>query len=331
MAVKKNIIKILLLIDFILLVLAYLNCISLWNKAGLPEEYKSNINSFSFDVRHLNNGEQIIEFDGKVADKSGLVDFYIMRNKINDTVKIKSTLNHKIIERNAVLPEHFKKTDLIILIIVTLLYFFTGIFILIKYSSSNFAFIIHMVTVCTGVMVIYDWGDLLTYGKIINFIILAIYEIGIFMVPTLFLHFSFNYPISKSKVKLVVLVPFYFTSIVCIIISILNLAGIIFYDIDVAQTYFLPFHTYIADIFLVIGLILTVAKLEHSALTIPDALARKQIYWALLGISFGPLVYVFLRLIPRLLLGYELVSEAFMDFTIIVAPIMFLISVTRKK
>ena len=341
MAVKKNIIKILLFIDFILLLLGYLNCITLWNKAGLPEEYKANINSFSFDVRHINNGERIIEFDGKVIDKSGLVDFYLMQHKINDTVKIKSILNNKLIERNVLLPEHFKKTDLIILIIVTLLYFFTGIFILIKYSSSNFGFIIHMVTVCTGIMVIYDWGDLLTYGNIINYIILTLFEMSIFMMPTLFLHFSFNYPsfphssagfrISVSKVKLVVLVPFYFTSFVCIIINIINLTRIIFFKTDITQTYYLQFHTYIADIFLVIGLILTVAKLEHSALTIPDALSRKQIYWALLGISFGPLVYVFLRLLPRLLLGYELVSEAFMDFTIIVAPIMFLISVTRKK
>jgi hypothetical protein len=331
MVEKKNIIIILLIIDFILLVLTYLNCISIWNKAGLPQEYKSNINSFSFDVRHINRGEQIIEFDGKVTAQPGLVDFYLLQHKINDTVNIKSIVNHQIIERNAVLPEHYSNTDLIILIIVTLLYFFTGIFILIKYSSSNFAYIIHMLTVCTGIMVIFDWGDLLTYNKVINFILMAIYEISIFMVPTLFLHFSFNYPVSKSKVKLVVLVPFYFMSFVCIIISILNLTGIIFFNIDITKTYFLPFHTYIADIFLVIGLILTVAKLEHSALTMPDALSRKQIYWALLGISFGPLVYVFLILIPRLLLGFELVSVTFMDFTIIIAPIMLLISVSRKK
>ena len=151
------------------------------------------------------------------------------------------------------------------------------------------------------------------------------------MVPTLFLHFSFNYPAYRSKVRLVLLVPFYFMSFVCIIITLINLSRIIFFNIAIEKTYFLQFYTYIADIFLVIGLILTVAKLEHSALTITGALSRKQIYWALLGISFGPLVYVFLYLIPRLLLGFELVSEVFLDLTIIVAPIMLLISVSRRK
>ena len=282
-------------------------------------------------MRHINKGERIIEFDGKAMDKSVLIDFHLMHHKINDTVNIKSIRNEKIFEKKVILPEHYKRTDLIILIIVTLLYFFTGIYILIKYRSSEFAIVIHMLSICTAVMLIYDWGDLTTYSKILNFIIMAIYEIGIFMVPTLFLHFSFNYPAYRSKVRLVLLVPFYFMSFVCIIITLINLSRIIFFNIAIEKTYFLQFYTYIADIFLVIGLILTVAKLEHSALTITGALSRKQIYWALLGISFGPLVYVFLYLIPRLLLGFELVSEVFLDLTIIVAPIMLLISVSRRK
>ena len=331
MSVKREIIRILLIIDCILLVFALLNSTLLWNKAGLPKEYKTNISSLTFQVKHINKVEQIIEFDGKKIDKPGLIAFYLMKHRINDSVTIKSILDDKIIVRHAILSRHFQKSDIIILIMVTLLYFFTGIYILLKYKTSEFAFIMHLLSVCTGVMVLYDWGDLFTYPKIISYIILSIFEIGIFMVPTLFLHFSFNYPVSNSKYKFIVLVPFYSISIVSIIISLINLTRIIFLNVDINDTNFLLFHTIIADIFLIVGLISTVAKLEHSALTITDALSRNQIYWVLLGISFGPLIYVFLRLMPRLLLGYELVSEVFLDITIIVAPIMFLVSVSRKK
>ncbi|MEN8193604.1 MAG: hypothetical protein ABFS12_12355 [Bacteroidota bacterium] len=328
---KKNLIKVILGADIFLLIFAGLNLNLLLQRADLPKEYKASINSFTFDVNNIHTGRKILEFDGKPITKVGLLDFYLLHHKKYDTVKIKSEFNEQIIETSIVLPPKYSWIDLTILVLVALFYFFTGIYILLKFRYTAFAYVIHMVTIFTGVMIIFDWGDILTYNKIIHFFLFLLFEFGIFLVPTLFLHFGFTYPESKSKFKFVLLVPFYFASAAFMIISLFNLISIFFMGNDVKQTYFIEFHTYVADLFLIIGLILTIAKLENSALTINDRVYRKKIYWALLGISFGPLIYVFMMLMPRLILGYELVSELLMQFTIIIAPIMLLVSVSLKK
>jgi hypothetical protein len=329
---KKQLIFILLSVDLLLIILGFLNLQLYNNKAGLPIEYQAKINDFSFDVKNIYKKEQIIEFDGKEINKNGLVDFYLLSHKYNDTVSIKSIgTGGKIIERKVVLPKKYVQFELVIMALVTLFFFFTGIFILIRYRNTTFSYIIHALSISTGIMIIFDWGDLITYSKLLNYIIFLFFEMSIYLVPTLFLHLSFTYPVKTKERSLFFLAPFYCAAVTFIIISYIQLTKIFFFGKDISELYYLNFHTTIADVYLVLVIILTIAKFEHSALTISDVTYKKQIYWALSGITFGPLIYVFLCLIPRILMGYELVSLVFMQFTTVVAPIMLLISVTRNK
>lgn len=329
---KRHIIKILLVTDLIILVLGVLNLLVLTDKAGLPKDFNPVINNFTFDIRNIYKSEKIIEFDGHKIGKRGLLDIFLLYHRSGDEVKIKLyDESGKVIERTITLPRKFNLIELIVMSVVTLFYFFTGIFILLRYRNSTFSYIIHCLTISTGIMIILDWGDLITYNIILNYITFIIFESSIYLVPTLFLHFSFTYPFKASSKSLIYLTPFYCASGTFIVIAFIQLTNIFFFGKSFESTYFIDFHNTVSDIYLVILLLLTVAKLEHSALIITDITFKKQIYWALLGISFGPLIYVFMRLIPRLIMGYELVSMTFMEFTTIVAPIMFLISVTRNK
>ena len=328
---KNHLIIKILIADLILILFGVLNFFLLINRAGLPQRYLNNINSFSFDVHNIKSSEEIIEFDGRKIDGEGLLEFYLLSHSIYDTVTIKSKLNSKVLSNTVQLPAKYNMTELGIMALVTIFYFFTGVYILLKFKPTAFAYVLHMLAIFTGLMVIFDWGEISTYNPVINFLLFTFFELGIFFVPTLFLHFSFTYPLAGSKSRFIVLVPFYFASVTLFIINLCNLIGIFFFNKNITDSYFLTFHTNVADIFLIIGLVLTIAKFEHSALMINDRIYRKKIYWALLGISFGPLIYVFLMLIPRLILGYELVSASIMQFTIIIAPVMLLISANIKE
>lgn|GEM_PF-2396925 len=328
---RKSLILLLLFIDLIILMLGFLNLSVYPEKAGLPVEYQARINDFSFDVNNIYKKEQVIEFDGKRTDRNGLVDFYLLSHKRNDTVNIKSIVQARIVERTVVLPAKYADYELLIMAVVTLFFFFTGIFFLIKYRRSTFSYIIHALSISTGIMIILDWGDLITYNRILNFIFFLLFETSIYVVPTLFLHLSFTYPVKTKQKHLFLLAPFYCASLTFIIISYIHLSKIFFFGKDISELNYLTFHTTVADIFLAFVITLTIAKFEHAALTISDVIYKKQIYWALLGITFGPLIYVFLCLIPRMLMGHELVSLVFMQFTTIVAPVMLIISVTRNK
>lgn len=330
---KNNIIAVLLFIDLGLLILGAFNLRLFATKAGLPDEYRARINNFSFDVKNMYKKENITEFDGKETLRNGLVSFYLLYHKKGDIVNIKSlSSDGKIIERRrAVLPGAYEEYELVIISVVTLFFFFTGIFFLLRYRNTAFSYIIHTLSISTGLMIISDWGDLVTYGNVMNYVLFLIFETSIYMVPTLFLHLSFTFPVKSKQKSMYLLVPFYFAMAAFIIISYIQLTKIFFFGKEVSSLYFLNFHNTIADVYIAFVIILTIARFEYSALTIKDATQKKQIYWALSGITFGPLIYVFLCLIPRLLMGHELVSLVFMQFTTVIAPVMLLISVTQSK
>ncbi len=95
---KKKLLKVILGADIILLIFAGLNLNLLLQRADLPQEYKTSINSFTFDVKNIHKGREILEFDGKQINKSGLLDFYLLYHKKYDVVKIKSEYDEQIIE-----------------------------------------------------------------------------------------------------------------------------------------------------------------------------------------------------------------------------------------
>jgi len=328
---KKHIIKLILVLDMILIIFGAMNFFLFFDKAGLPDIYKPDINSFSFDVKNIYHGEEIIEFDGIRVLNPDALDYYLLLYKPGDLIKIKSKLDGEIIERIIALPTQFCAIELMIMATVTVFYFFTGIFIIIRFKHKTFSLVIHMVCILTGVMITSDWGDLITYPSFINLINFFLFECATFLVPVFFLHFSFTYPKATSKYSMIFLVPLYLISITFIIVSAINIVAVFYYGKEITDTYLLIFHNTISDLLLIFGLILTVAKLEHSVLKMTDIIFRKKIYWALLGISFGPLIYVFMILFPRHIMGYQLVSQTLMEFSIIIAPIMLLVSVTRKN
>lgn len=328
---NKYLVHFFLSVDLILIVLGCFNFEALVEKASLPEKYKPKINSFSFNINEILKSEKITKIDDQKISHQWEIEFHLTHHSIGEDIVITSeSAGQKKLEKVSLIPSN-STFDLITIAIVTLLYFFTGIYILIRFRKENYSYVLHWLAIATAIMVCFDTGSLRTFGNGFNFILISVFNIGVYLVPVLFLHFSFTYPVSNSRYKLMLLVPFYFASLTGIICSLLNISMFTLLGVSVEKTYYNHLHTFIADIFLIAGLILTVAKFEQSALIISEPLLRRKIYWALLGISFGPFVYVFLILMPRLILGFELVSDSLMQLTILIAPIMFLISVSQKK
>ena len=329
---RKRLFVIFLSLDVILLILGVLNFRLFINKAGLPHQYQPVVDDLSFNVKNIYRSEKITEFGGKEVANNGQLEFYLLSHKYNDTVKIKSVNPEGIVtEKDVALVKKYNTIDLMVMSLVALFYLFTGVFILLSYRDAASSYVIHAVAISVGAMIIFEWGDIYTYNSFLNFIFLWLFEVSIYTAPLMFLHFSFAYPVKGKESHFVFLTPFYCATLTFIIIATIHLVKIFFLGADITSLSFITFHTTVADVYLAVVLILTIAKLEHSTLTLTHAHYKKQIYWVLLGIMFGPLIYVFLFLAPRILLGYELVSAAFMQFTFVVAPITLLISITRKR
>lgn len=317
------------LCDAILLVIAWVNIVSMKAVADLPDEYRPKIRGLSSNAANMGASRAILRIEGNTADSPGLLRYYLCTYVPGDSVTVVDVRDNHTSERKIGLVSRYSPFDIGTIIVVGAIFCVFGIYVIIKHFSRPFAGVLHALAIGTAVMVVVDWGSLKLYPAWFNALRWFIFDVAIWILPSLFLHFSFMYPNEKRGYKRLVTRIFYGVSLAGIGVSAYFLVRIFFQGIPLHDTHYLDIHGQINDGFLIAGLLCTVANLEHSALAIHDPYDRKRIYWVLLGIFFGPLVYVFLILVPRMMLEYELVSQSLMQYALLMAPLMFYLAIRK--
>jgi hypothetical protein len=315
--------------DVILMGIAWVNIVSMEAVADLPDEYRPKVQGLSSNAANMGASRAILRIEGNRADSPGLLRYYLCTYLPGDSVAVTDVRDNHTSERKIGLVSRYSLFDLWTIIAVGAVFCAFGIYVVVKHSSRPFASVLHALAIGTAVMIAFDWGSMKLYPAWFNALRWFIFDVGIWILPSLFLHFSFMYPHDKSGHKRLVTKLFYGVSLAGIGVSAYYLTRIFFQGLPLHDTQYLIIHGGINDGFLIAGLLCTVANLEHSALAIHDPYDRKRIYWVLLGIFFGPLVYVFLILVPRMMLDYELVSESIMQYTLLMAPFMFYLAIRK--
>jgi hypothetical protein len=320
----------LLLCDVILVIIAWLNMASMKEVAALPSEYQPKARSLSSSAANVGASRAVLRIEGNEADSPGLLRYYLCKYTAGDSVTVTDVSSNVVSERKIGLVAKYTSFDLGTMTVVGVIYFVFGIYVILKHSSRPFAGVLHALAVGTALMILCDWGSLKLYLEPFNALRWFIFDVAIWILPSLFLHFSFMYPNEKRGHRRLFTTLFYMVSLSGIGVSAYYLVQIFFYGIHIYDTHYLDIHAQVNDVFLIAGLLCAAANLEHSALAIQDPYDRKRIYWVLLGISFGPLVYVFLILVPRMMLDYELVSQSMMQYTLLMAPLMFYLAIRKN-
>jgi hypothetical protein len=319
----------LLVCDIILAVIAWFNIVSMKEAADLPAEYRLAVQGPPHDSAHGSPSFGIFRIDGNEADSSDLLRYDLCKYASGDSVTVTDVRGNIISGAKIRLVSRYSSFELGTIAFVGAVFLLFGVYIIVQHSAQSYAGVLHALTVGTALMILYDWGSLKPYSVSFNALRWFLYDAAIWILPTLFFHFSFKYPNEKKKYRRFFIAFFYVVSVLGVGVSAYYLVQLFFYGIGVLHTHYLEIHDQVSDVFLMVGLLCAVANLEHSALTIQDAYDRKRIYWVLLGISFGPLVYVFLILVPRTMLGYELVSLSMLHYTLLMAPLMFYLAIRK--
>ena len=317
----------LLILDVVLMVFAALNVVSLRNGADLPGEYKVKPRGLSSSVVRPAAPRAVLRIEGSDARAPELLQYRLAGWTRGDSVTVLETQGGAPAERRIGLAAKYGPVQLWTIVCVGAVFFVFSLYVVIRHSGRPWAGALHGVTVGTALMILYEWGSLTTYPAALTAFCWLMFDLAIWMLPSLFLHFSYLYPMGKRGYKRLILPVFYLASLSGAALSAYYLLQVFVAGVRMEDTPYLLLHAQVNDAFLILGLLCTVANLEHSALTIQNALDRKRVYWVLLGISFGPLVYVFLILVPRTMLDYELVSQAVMQYTLLMAPLMFYLAI----
>jgi len=296
---------------------------SLKEAADLPAEYKVSGGPVDFNSTQGGAAVSVVGIDSHPIPSLEHIPYVLSFYRHGDSVNIATERDGRTESRGVVLVSANSTFDLLSSIGIGGVFFVFAIYVISRHRCKLFAVVLHLVSVCAAVMIVYDWGSLAVHGRGVNFVLRISFDAAIWLLPALFFHFSCIYPREKTRLKSLLLLPWYMTAAAGIAVSVYYLAGLFFLDVPVDGTHYVVFHSRINDMFLIAGLLGTVVNLEHSALRMEDAVKRRNVYWVLLGIFFGPLVYVFLILVPRNLIGMELISDSLMQYTLLMAPLMF--------
>ncbi len=317
------------LMGMLIIILAFFNITALREAAALPAGLQRFSMSTDFQSGEAGDPPTIIVFDGQEVGNQELLTAVLTRYRHGETVRVSMLEDGRISERTLTLVPRFTTFDIMTTEIIGAAFLLFGFYVLLRHRARSYAGILFSLAAGTSAMILLDWGSLTPYTTAINLPLRVLFDCAIWILPTLFFHFSFIYPLEKPLPKKRILAPWYVISLAGITASLSFLAAIYLWNVPVQDTWYMDIHGSLNDIFLIVGLLCTIANFEHSALTIPDAQQRKSAYWILLGIMAGPLVYVFMMLLPRMLLQHELVSDAVMQYTLLIAPVMFWVALRR--
>lgn len=324
----------LLLLDALLLALAVVNLDALRTAAALPPPYTAP---------HLSLGElpapaaarlRVQAFEGWELSEPAILPFLLSRHRAGDTVTISATTESAhgtpVVQR-IVLAARFPLADLIATFAIGCVFLLFGAYVQLRHRGYSWTLVLHALAAGTAAMILFDWGTQVGHDPLRTLVLRLVFDISIWIIPALFLHFSTLYPVALARHRRLLLAPFYAVSSLGIAFSVLSLVPMYNMDADSISLEYNLVHATINDIYLIVGLLAAAAVFERTALGIADSALRRRVYWVLLGIVCGPLVYVFLILIPRTLLGYELVSNTLMQYTLLTAPLLFWISLRSAQ
>jgi hypothetical protein len=330
MPVKITLLAVVLLFDTLLIGLAWINIAALRDCAEAPVEYRRLTRPLAIDPL-MPEAPAVEALDGRGTETIYLLRYRLCSYRAGDSVRVTIAGEHGRAERTIALARRFSNGSIVTFIIVGMAFFLFGIAVVLWRRHERYAVVLHCLSALTALMVLYDWGATTAVPAALLFITRFLFDCAIWLVPTLFFHFSFIWPSVKHASLRAVLLPWYLVSFAGIALSAWQLTGILLHGVSIEHTWYLALHYPVNDGFVVIGLLATVASFEHSALTIPNALVRRRIYWVLLGIIFGPLVDVFLIMVPRMMLGYELVSHSMMQWALLMGPATLWMAIRKRK
>ena len=327
MKIKKISVILILMLDAVLIMMAVINITKIAGKADLPFEFNSENVILEGKFRDY----QITSFEGVKPGNSKEIEYLCDLKDIGDTVILNLSSEEKEFSVRIRLVNYYSDFYLAVIIFVSLFFFIPAIYILIKNQDKKFSHIFHWLLVSAALMINLTWGDIDQNSLIIDLFIRTLFIASLLFTPVLLIHFSFHVPNFKWAGLKKLIIPLYSYCIsVFLILSVLTYRYLTTGNIDDFSV-FSSLNTYLAEIFFIPCGIFAIGNFVHSYLVSSSEADRQKLLWIFLGFSFGPFVYIFLYMIPVMILGHRLIPEAVMILSLSIAPITFFIAITSHR
>ncbi len=325
--------KYILLIDALIFLFCINGIISVDQKAKLPFELTGQDSSFSIIIPkqnpyNLSNGDVLLAVDGYKINFGEKAEFITDRKNIGDKVLLNVLTPSGEINLYVKLTSYYSEFYLISTIIVALLFFVIGVFVLIKKSEVKSAHIFHWSSIGIAVMMCLTWANQNTVSIIPEYIFRILFHIAYVFVPPLFVHFSLLFPrdITRKWQNLIKL-NYLIALILAIWVNYLFIYSLSVFTDNSIDNYLIAFN--VIRIYLIIEVIISISIFITTFLSEKGKVERIQLKWLLLGFIIGPISFVMLWVLPLLFTGKAVVPEEIVMILLCAIPATFAIAIIK--
>ena len=314
----------------LLIVATGLNVVAKREAAALPREYQRPMLTMPYGSETTAPVPVLLAINEERVPSARHIPAMLLRYRSGERAAITDRVGGRERARVITFEAAYSGMDIATSLIVAAGFLSFALGVALRYRARAYRGVLLATAIGTAAMVTLDWGTHTLYPAPVNFVLRLLFDGAIWLVPVLFFHFSCVYPSTKRRPKRSLLPAGYAIAAAGIAASIDALVTMTSANGAIPSPLYCMLHGTINDAFIVTGLLASVINFEHSALHIESVHQRRNISWVLMGIIVGPLVYVFMMLVPRTLMGQEFISDAAMQYALLIAPLGFWIALRRN-
>lgn len=320
-------------IDAIIFFFCLSGIVQISEKAKLPFDISQSNNhifiksSNSYQYNFLNN-TKLYSVDGISVSNIESVELVTDLKNIGDRVEIKFSFVDNIERAEVKLINFYSDWYLVEISFVSLLFFITAIFLLLKKPKDKSAHIFHWA--CIGIACIID----LTWANSnVNILIPYVYSrfpfhIFYTLTPVLFLHFTFTFPKDESKkYKLLFKIVYLIAIVIGIYVSFSYKSFLQNPNERLLIRYLESFN--LLRLFLTICVLLAVSNFVIRYIKAKEYSSRKKLKWVLFGFIIGPLSFVLLWALPIIIWDNPFIREELILLFVCSVPITFAVAIIK--
>jgi len=273
-------------------------------------------------------GDTLLKVDTYQVSSIDELEVVTDSRRIADKVDISISRLDKLSEIRIQLKDFYSFSYILIAFLVGAIFFFHGLFVIIKRPDDQAARIYHWVSIGAAMIIMTTWGRYTIDPQGLGYLVRICFSAAYAFTPVLFFHFSFLFPRQKWSGWKSLVIPAYLVSVLLFLWTSLAFLFTVVPEITerFMEMYLLGFNStrWFFIVFLISGLI----NFIHSFYTARETAEKKKVLWLLLGM-IGPLGFVILWQIPQALNYSAFLPEEIIILFASVMPLTFTISIIR--
>jgi signal transduction histidine kinase len=321
-------------LDAVALLVCVAGVIAIAGKPGLPIRWSDENHAVSINgvddsalARAVLPGEKLLRIDGQPVSHVEVVEFLFDARHVGDQVSLDVQGSGGVRTVQVVLQAYYGTDYLIIVILVSGLFFGVGMFVLLRRPEDRAARVYHWGSIGTAMMLTTTWGqcgDAASPGLWTRVVFSCAYT----LVPLLFFHFALVFP-RRSWERVHKLLPVLYGLAFLLGAG----SGLTFLLAATARSVDL-FHAHLGWFtatrwFLIVLIISGLVTIWRTYFAATGEAEKRRLRWVVWGLFMGFLPFVGLWVVPSIFLSYSLVPESVMLLASGIIPVSFGISIVK--